>query len=78
VGKIIPAKRHKTGEIKNGNSRNSIEVALNNSPKIYGICAYYSGCRHFPFQIRLIKLQGTPHQSRDSHLITGAGILNNQ
>jgi hypothetical protein len=29
---------------------------------------------HYAFKIRLMKLQGTPQQSRDSHLMEVAGI----
>ena len=49
VGYIIPAKRHKKGKVRNGNSRNNIEDLLSNRLKINGIFAYYSISRHFPF-----------------------------
>jgi hypothetical protein len=78
LGETIPAKRHKKGGIRNGNSRNGIEVVLSNRLKIPGIWAYYSVCPHFPFKIHLMKLQGNTHQSRDSHMMAVVGILNNQ
>jgi hypothetical protein len=66
-------KRHKKEGIRNGNSPNDIEVVLSNRLKISGIWAYDSVSRHFPFKIHLLKLQGTPHQSRDSRLMAVAG-----
>jgi len=69
------AERYEKGGIRNGNG---IEVVLSNRLKINGILAYYSVYRHFLFKIYLMKPEGTPHQSRDSHLMALAGILNNQ
>ena len=63
------AERYEKGGIRNGNG---IEVVLSNRLKINGILAYYSVYRHFLFKIYLMKPEGTPHQSRDSHLMAGA------